>query len=67
MLSFVVSIGIVVGLIQVAGYLINDLLHLTGWMKTFSQFNAVILSLYPVKFTFWSVVNKITSDVRTNV
>lgn len=64
LLSFVVSVGIVFGLIQLANYVINNSLHLTGWMKTFSQIIAVILSLYPVKFTFGSVVYKVTSDLN---
>lgn len=54
--AFIASVGIVFGLIQLANYLINDKLHLTGWMKTLSQFIAVILSLYPIKFAFSSVV-----------
>lgn len=63
--AFIASVGIVFGLIQLANYLINDKLHLTGWMKTLSQFTAVVLSLYPVKFTFGSVVYKINNDLNT--
>ncbi|GAQ17599.1 thiol:disulfide interchange protein DsbD [Oceanobacillus picturae] len=63
LLSFVVSIAIVVGLIQLASYVITDRLHLTGWILTFSQFIAVILSLYPVKLTFGTVVYKVTHDL----
>ncbi len=63
LLSFVVSVCIVYVLIQLANYVINNSLHLTGWIKTFSQFIAVILSLYPVKFTFGSVVYKVTHDL----
>lgn len=62
--AFIVSVGIAFGLIQLASYLINDLLHLTGGVKTFSLIVAVILSLYPVKFTFGSVVHKVTSDLN---
>ena len=61
--AFIVSVGIVFGLIQLANYVINDVLGLTGWIKTTSQFITVILSLYPVKFTFGSVVYKVMSDV----
>ncbi len=62
--AFIASIGIVFGLIQLANYLINDLLQLTGWMKTLSQWTAVILSLYPVKFTFARVVYKVNNDLN---
>ncbi len=62
--AFIVSVGIAFGLFQLANYLINNLLHLKGWIKTFSQFIAVILSLYPVKFTFWSIVYKVIDDLN---
>lgn len=64
LIAFVVSVGIVFGLIQLANYLINDILLLTGGIKTLSVIIAVILSLYPVKFTFGSVVYKVTSDLN---
>lgn len=57
--AFVVSVAVVFGLMQLASYLINDLLHLTGGIKTLSVIIAIILSLYPVKFTFGSVVYKV--------
>lgn len=62
--AFIASVGIVFGLIQLANYLINDLFQLTGWVKTLSQWTAVILSLYPVKFTFAYVVYKINNDLN---
>lgn len=62
--AFVVSVAIVFGLIQLANYLINDILHLTGVIKTFSVIVAIILSLYPVKFTFGSVVYKVANDLN---
>ncbi|MFC5591202.1 disulfide bond formation protein DsbD [Sporosarcina soli] len=62
--AFIASVGIVFGLIQLANYLINDLLQLTGWLKTLSQWTAVILSLYPVKFTFARVVYKVNHDLN---
>ncbi|MEH7385818.1 hypothetical protein V7147_10460 [Bacillus sp. JJ1521] len=62
--AFIVSVGILFGIIQLANFLINDMLHLTGGVKTFSLIVAVILSLYPVKFTFCSVVHKVTSDLN---
>ena len=63
--AFIASVSIVFGLIQLANYLINDKLYLTGWMKTLSQFIAVILSLYPIKLAFRSVVYKINNDFNT--
>src|SRR5690625_4018962 len=62
--SFTLSVAIVFGLIQVANYLINDLFHLTGFIKTFSIIVAVIVSLYPVQFTFGSVVEKIIVNAK---
>jgi len=62
--AFVVSVAIVFGLIQLASYLINDILHLTGGIKTLSVIIAIILSLYPVKFTFGSVVYKVMDSKR---
>lgn len=63
-LSFILSVGIAFGLILLANFIINDKLHLQGWIKTLSQIIAVILSLYPVKFTFGSVVYKVISDLN---
>lgn len=62
--AFVVSVAIVFGLIQLANYLINDILHLTGGIKTLSVIIAIILSLYPIKFTFGSVVYKVIDSTR---
>ena len=66
LLALVVSVGIVFGLIQLANYVINDKLHLTGVIKTFSQIVAIIVSLYPVKFTFGLIVYKVYGDLNTN-
>ena len=64
--ALAVSVGIVFGLIQLANYVINDQLHLTGVIKTVSQIIAIIISLYPVKFTFGSIVYKIYGDLNAN-
>ncbi|MDL4842343.1 disulfide bond formation protein DsbD [Aquibacillus rhizosphaerae] len=64
MIAFIVSIGIVFGLIKLANYLINDIFHLTGGIKTLSVIIAVVLSLYPVKFTFGSVIYKVMNATR---
>src|SRR5690625_2500980 len=62
--SFALSVAIVFGLIQAANYLINDFLYLTESIKTFSIIVAVIVSLYPVPFTFGSVVEKIIVNAK---
>lgn len=62
--AFIVSVSIVFGLIQLANYLINDMFHLTGGIKTLSVIIAVVLSLYPVKFTFGTVVFKVMNATR---
>ncbi|SFL33882.1 hypothetical protein SAMN04487943_10151 [Gracilibacillus orientalis] len=64
--ALAVSVGIVFGLIQLANYVINDKLHLTGVIKTFGQIIAIILSLYPVKFTFGSIVYKVYGDLNAS-
>lgn len=61
--AFAVSVGVVFGLIQLANFLIKDKLHLTGWIKTFVQITAIIISLYPVKFIFGSIVYKVFDDL----
>lgn len=64
--TLAVSVGIVFGLIQLANYVINDKLHLTGTIKTVSQIIAIIISLYPVKFMFGSIIYKIYGDLHPN-
>ncbi|WHY84626.1 disulfide bond formation protein DsbD [Neobacillus novalis] len=63
--SFIISVIVVFALIQLANYLINDVLHLQGWIKTLSQIIAVIVALYPVKFTFGSIVYKVNEDLNS--
>lgn len=62
--TFVLAVTIVYGLLQLASYIINDILHVTGVMKTFSVIVAIILSLYPIKIAFSSIVYKVTSGVN---
>jgi len=64
LIAFVGSVAILFGLIQLANYLINDILHLTGIIKTLSVIIAIILSLYSVKFIFGSVVYKLMDATR---
>ena len=60
--AFVLSFAIVFGLIQLSNYLINDIFQLTGMAKTIMIYLAIILSVYPVKFTFGSIVYKVMED-----
>lgn len=62
--GLVVSVAIVFSLIQLSSYLINEVLHLTGGIKTFSEIMAIILCLYPVKITFGTVVYRIANDLK---
>ena len=62
--GLVVSVAIVFSLIQLSSYLINEVLHLTGEIKTFSEIMAIILSLYPVKITFGTLVYGVANDLK---
>src|SRR5690625_3649644 len=64
LIAFVGSVAILFGLIQLANYLINDILHLTGIIKTLSVIIAIILSLYSVKFIFCSVFYNLMDSNR---
>ena len=66
LIAFLLSVGLVFVLIQLANYVINDQLHLTGVSKTVSQVIAIIISLYPVKFTFASLVYKVYDHANAN-
>jgi hypothetical protein len=43
---------------------VNDIFHITGGIKTISEIIAVVLSLYPVKFTFGTVIFKVMNATR---
>ena len=66
LIAFLLSVGLVFVLIQLANSVINDQLHLTGVSKTVSQVIAIIISLYPVKFTFASLVYKVYNHANAN-
>lgn len=61
---FFLSVIIVFALIQLANYLIQDVLHIQGWVKTISQFIAVILALYPIKFAFRNIIYRINENIK---
>lgn len=56
--AFAASVAIVFVLIQGANYVINDLLQLSGGLKTFTQFAAIILFLYPARYLFDKIIRK---------
>lgn len=62
--AFLLAVGIAFGLIWLSSYFINDILHLTGWVKTIWVIIAIIILLYPVKFAFWGIVYKVNSDLN---
>lgn len=62
--SFIFSVAIVFGLIQLANYVIVHIFELSGAFKTFSQIVAILVSLYPVKFTFWTVLHRVNEDLN---
>lgn len=57
--AFLLAVAIVYFLLQLAGFLISDVLHLTGPAKVIIQFLAVVVCLYPIKFLFARVVVKV--------
>ncbi|MEK4024826.1 disulfide bond formation protein DsbD [Sporosarcina sp. FSL W7-1283] len=63
--SFILFVMVAYFLIQLANYLIRDVLHLHGSHKTFSQIIAVILVLYPVKFMFGSIIYKVNEELNS--
>ncbi|GKV70126.1 hypothetical protein NCCP2716_26240 [Sporosarcina sp. NCCP-2716] len=64
LVSFIVSVAIAFGLIQLANYLIVTVIGLTGGVKTASQIAAIILLIYPIKFLFGTVVYRIWSKLE---
>lgn len=57
--AFLLAVAIVYVLLQLAGFLISDVLHLTGPSKVIMLFLAVVVCLYPIKFLFARVVVKV--------
>lgn len=62
--SFILSVAIVFGLIQLANYVIVHIFELSGTVKTVSQIVAILVSLYPVKFIFWTVLHRVNEDLN---
>lgn len=62
-ITFIAMVAIAFVLIRLANFLISDILELHGWLKTFSQFIAIILVIYPAKITFGSVLYHVNEDL----
>ncbi len=60
--TFIIAVGVALGLIMLARYLIQDIFHLHGWVKTVSQYTAVILSLFPAQYLFSSTLLKFSEE-----
>lgn len=60
--TFMIAVAMAFGLIMLAKYLIQDIFHLHGWVKTVSQFVAVILALFPAQYLFSSILLKFTEE-----
>lgn len=61
--TFVIAVATAFSLIMLANYLIQDMLHLQqGWVKTVSQFIAVILALFPAQYLFSSTLLKFSEE-----
>lgn len=58
--TLAICVAVVVLSLQFAGYLIDDILHLEGWLRTVLQFLAVIVILYPMKFVFGLVLHNVS-------
>lgn len=64
-ITLTIAVAVAFGLIVLASFLITDVLHITGWVKTVFQFIAIILALYPAKFVYDSVAQKVFDDAKT--
>ncbi|MFC7747208.1 disulfide bond formation protein DsbD [Lentibacillus kimchii] len=64
--ALVVSVAVAFGLIQLGNYIINDMLHLTGVIKTISLIIATILSLTPAMFLFGSIIYKVSNHLESH-
>lgn len=65
LVTLAITVAVAFGLIVLANFLITDVLHITGWIKTVFQVIAIILALYPAKFVYDSVTQKVFDDAKT--
>lgn len=64
LLSFVFSVAIFFGLIYYANYLINEKWVIEGGIKAILEIIAIMISLYPIKFTFGTMVEYFTKNLK---
>ena len=60
--SFVVSVAVVFGLIYGAKYVMNEIWQVPGGVKGILEIIVILIALYPVKFTFGTIVSKLIKD-----
>lgn len=58
--TLVLCVAVVFLALQLAVYLIDDVFHIEGWLRTTLQFVAIIISLYPMKFVFGTVLYRVS-------
>lgn len=63
--SFLLSVAVVFAVLYGAKYLIHDLWQLGSLLRPIAEILAIIIALYPVKFTFGTIVYKLTENVRS--
>lgn len=64
--SYIITVAIAFGLIQLANYLINDVFHLRGTLKTINIWVAVIISVILAVIPFSSIINKVDASLTKN-
>ena len=62
--SFLISVAIAFGLIQLAYHLINSIFHLQGALKTMFEWISSFLSLIIVLIPFGSIINRIDNNIE---
>jgi len=62
MISFIVSVAIVFAFILLAKYLMNEVWKVPGAVKGILEIVVILIALYPVKFTFGTIVSKLIKD-----
>lgn len=62
--SLIIAVAIGFGLIQLAKYLINDVFHLHGILKTTSVWVSIIISLFCAVTPFSSIINKVDGSLK---
>ena len=61
---FIVAVAIAFGIIMLAFYLIRDIFHLSGIVKTIAQFIAVMIALFPASYLLQLNLKKVIKNVK---